>query len=225
MIGVAIPARNEGRCIAACIESVKIAAADPALHGEQVYVFVALDRCSDATKELALRGGAKCIEVEAGNVGVARSIAVRAAIDHGARWIASTDADTVVPTDWLSSQLAYGCDAFCGIVTVDDWQDFDARVARAFVGLESPTSGHPHIHGANLGVSAVAYQRCGGFQPLAVSEDVALIEALVATGATIAREPQPVVITSARRKSRTTGGFSTYLVALERRLDLAGQVD
>jgi hypothetical protein len=69
------------------------------------------------------------------------------------------------------------------------------------------------VHGANLGVSAQAYLRAGGFAPLACSEDVALVEQLQATGARIAWSAAPRVVTSARRASRARGGFGDTLCA------------
>jgi hypothetical protein len=68
-----------------------------------------------------------------------------------------------------------------------------------------------HIHGANLGVSADAYVRAGGFKPLAFDEDIALVNALKATGARIAWSAAPRVRTSARLDSRACNGFGDYL--------------
>jgi thymidine phosphorylase len=70
------------------------------------------------------------------------------------------------------------------------------------------------VHGANLGVSAEAYLRAGGFQALACSEDVALVEALKASGARIAWSAAPRVTTSARTNARARGGFGDTLLAV-----------
>ena len=75
--------------------------------------------------------------------------------------------------------------------------------------------GHRHIHGANLGVSADAYRRVGGFRPLASSEDVALVEALQNSGASIAWSAAPRVVTSARRNFRAPLGFGATLQRVE----------
>ncbi|RYY84013.1 MAG: glycosyltransferase family 2 protein, partial [Comamonadaceae bacterium] len=74
--------------------------------------------------------------------------------------------------------------------------------------------GHRHVHGANLGVSATAYRRAGGFPALACSEDVALVEALKAMGANIAWSAAPRVSTSARANARARGGFGDTLLAV-----------
>ncbi|MDV0439607.1 glycosyltransferase [Xanthomonas sacchari] len=218
MIAVLIPAHNEEALIGACLRSVVRAARCAGLRGEAVQVFVALDRCSDGTAGIVAAHGAHAIALQSGNVGSARAAAAQAALAAGARWLACTDADSVVPANWLSAQLDCASDAFCGIVTVDDWADYDTTLREAYLAGECHEDDHPHVHGANLGVSAELYRRCGGFLPLAAHEDVALVEALVRAQARIARRAQPAVITSARRVARACGGFSDYLKQMERRL-------
>ncbi|HEX3723217.1 MAG TPA: hypothetical protein VHV31_10520, partial [Nitrolancea sp.] len=73
------------------------------------------------------------------------------------------------------------------------------------------TEGHPHVHGANLGIRADTYLAIGGFAPLYVGEDVALAQRAVEAGATIARTATIPVMTSARLRGRVVGGFATYL--------------
>jgi hypothetical protein len=75
--------------------------------------------------------------------------------------------------------------------------------------------GHRHIHGANLGVSAEAYVRAGGFAPLRSSEDVALVEALIAHGARVVWTAAPRVVTSARRDFRAPDGFGATLMRVD----------
>ncbi|SAL02249.1 hypothetical protein AWB80_08313 [Caballeronia pedi] len=58
----------------------------------------------------------------------------------------------------------------------------------------------------------------GGFQPLAFNEDVALVDALIATGASIGWINQVRVFTSARLDSRTPWGFGATLKAASLRL-------
>ena len=214
MIAVIVPAHNEEALIGACLRSIWSAAACAALGGEAVKVFVALDRCQDSTARIAASLGAELVAGD-GNVGHARAAAARAAIGAGARWIASTDADSQVPPDWIYGQLACAADAFCGIVGVQDWEDYAPHVQVAFDAGGLPGEAHPHVHGANLGVDSKWYLRCGGFPSLPAHEDVALVKALVTAGARIARLPQPMVITSARRDPRARHGFGDYLRRLE----------
>ena len=83
--------------------------------------------------------------------------------------------------------------------------------------------GHLHVHGANMGFSARAYRDSGGFLPLMTGEDVALIAAIQASGAHVARLATPQVVTSARRHARAVHGFSDFLRRLE--AQLCGNVD
>lgn len=216
MIGVIVPAHNEAHAIGRCLASIAVAAADPRLRGEQVVVVVALDACSDATASVCAAHGAETVAVEARCVGSARAAAASHVLAQGARWIASTDADTAVPADWLWRQLRCCADVFCGVVDVVDWLDYPDVVRTAFNAREVARDGHRHIHGANLGMSAAAYVAAGGFPALGTGEDVALVEALAGSGARIAWLARPAVETSARRSARAPHGFSTFLRALER---------
>ena len=108
-IMVAIPARNEARTIAVCIESIDTASqrVDVA-----VLVVVAADSCTDSTASTARSVPVIGCDVEAiegrwGRAGAARA----AAVGHGLAmlpsdrpsWIANTDADCVVPATWLET--------------------------------------------------------------------------------------------------------------------------
>ena len=220
MIGVLIPAHNEEACLAACLEAVLRAAAHPGLHDEPVVIVVALDACSDGSELLAAAYPVTLLRLDARNVGVARAAAAVALLDLGAEWLACTDADTVVSDDWLVQQLRLrddaGADAVCGTVSVLDWTPHLARLQvllQRFHAVYTDADDHAHVHGANFGVSAEAYRRAGGFQGVACSEDVALVEALEASGARIAWSAAPRVVTSARVASKARGGFGDTLRA------------
>ncbi|WP_295987398.1 glycosyltransferase family 2 protein [uncultured Variovorax sp.] len=217
MIGVVIPAHNEAERIGASLASVLRAAAHPGLAGEPVEVVVVLDSCSDDTAAVVASHGVAAIAIDARNVGLARATGAQLLVDAGARWLAFTDADTEVSPDWLVKQLAENADAVCGSVGVGGWGAhgtdgllLQEHFARNYV----DTDGHRHVHGANLGVSAEAYSRAGGFMPLACDEDVMLVRALQAIGARIAWSAQPRVTTSARTDARARGGFGDTLLAM-----------
>ncbi|MEN5069492.1 glycosyltransferase [Stenotrophomonas sp. TWI1183] len=221
MIAVTLPAHNEEQLIAACLQSLQVAALHPALRGEPVVIVVALDCCTDATGWICQRMGVEVVTVEAGCVGVARAAASERALALGARWIGCTDADSVVPPDWLARQLHCGASAFCGVVAVGDWLDYPQAVREQFLQGEHAVDGHPHVHGANMGFSAAAYRQSGGFAPLATGEDVALIQTMQGAGMRVARLARPRVMTSARRQARAPHGFSDFLRRLEQRVALA----
>ncbi|MDA7415028.1 glycosyltransferase [Xenophilus arseniciresistens] len=216
MIGIAIPAHNEEQNIATAVAAAWRAASHPDLHGEECRVVVALDHCCDATGTQAREAGAWTVDLAARSVGQARAMAANVLLAAGARWLAFTDADTVVSEGWLVQQLALGADAVCGSVAVQDWSCHGSHAAYAQACFEATyrdVDGHRHVHGANLGVSAQAYLRAGGFAPLGCHEDVALVRTLQAQGARIAWSAQPRVWTSARRQARVRGGFGDTLCA------------
>ncbi|MFD9466963.1 glycosyltransferase [Streptomyces sp. NPDC060027] len=78
-----------------------------------------------------------------------------------------------------------------------------------------PVWEHPHVHGANLGVSAAAYLRVGGFEPLPTGEDRDLAARLFAAGHRVARTDQHAVHTAARLRGRAPGGLADLLASLQ----------
>ena len=178
-------------------------------------VVVVLDQCTDATREIARDAGGLVVPVHVRNVGIARAVGADFALDLGARWLAFTDADSVVAPEWLADQLDQQSDAVCGTVTVRHWGAYGARMQQHYERTFTDADGHRHIHGANLGVSAMAYRRAGGFKALTSSEDVALVEALGRTGARIAWSARPRVETSARKTFRAPLGFGATLLRID----------
>jgi glycosyltransferase involved in cell wall biosynthesis len=216
MIGIVIPAHNEQDTIVECLAAAEVAARHPRMKGEPVELIVVLDSCTDATGLLAARRGVLTVPVQARNVGVARAVGAEALLALGARWLAFTDADSRVSPEWLAEQLALEADAVCGTVAVDDWTPHGANAGLLrwhFSQTYTDADDHRHVHGANLGVSASAYRRAGGFRHLACSEDADFVQALEACGARIAWSARPRVTTSARWAARVSGGFADALVA------------
>jgi glycosyltransferase involved in cell wall biosynthesis len=212
MIGILIPAHNEEDLIEACIRAALRAACHERLEGETVLVLVVLDSCTDRSSEIVNSYPVHSLAIEAHNVGQARAAGARFLLDRGVRWISCSDADSRVAKDWLVAQLALGADAVCGTVTVDQWNAaFDESAQIRYHQHYQARDGHRHIHGANLGISAEAYQRAGGFEPLACDEDVQLVRQLERCGANIAWSQRPQVLTSARLDSRARGGFGDFL--------------
>ncbi|SAK52632.1 Glycosyl transferase family 2 [Caballeronia arationis] len=217
MLGIIIPAHDEAAHIGECVTSAWRAANHHQLLGEEVRVIVVLDTCTDDTGVIARSLGADVTHIDARNVGIARAHGAERALALGARWLSFTDADTAVADDWLVQQLDCCADAVCGVVGVRDWSPHIAAVREHFGNTYTDADGHRHIHGANLGVSAHAYLRAGGFPPLESSEDVALVEALIASGACIEWSAAPRVVTSARTDFRAKKGFGATLAEVGRR--------
>jgi glycosyltransferase involved in cell wall biosynthesis len=212
MLCIVIPAHNEEQRIAVCLRAVLAAGRHPDLVGEPMRVVVALDHCTDDTAAVVREFDVEVVRVAARNVGIARAAGAQRALAMGARWLAFTDADTTVAPDWLAQQLALQADVVCGVIGVEDWTPHIDAVRTHFARTYFAVDGHRHIHGANLGVSADAYQRVGGFAPLALSEDVALVEALLSDGANVVWSAAPRVVTSARTDFRAAGGFGDTLL-------------
>lgn len=81
------------------------------------------------------------------------------------RWLAFTDADTSAP-NWLVKQLGCRTDAVCGVISVADWTGYIAAVREECIATNRDREGPRHVHGANLGLSAQAYEAVGGFAHL-----------------------------------------------------------
>jgi glycosyltransferase involved in cell wall biosynthesis len=217
MLAIVIPAHNEAAHIGLSVAAACRAAKHHQLCGEPVRVIVVLDNCTDETGDIALALGAEVTSIDACNVGLTRAHGADRGLRLGARWLAFTDADTTVAEDWLVRQLDCRADAVCGVVGVHDWSPHIGAVREHFGRTYTDADGHRHIHGANLGVSAQAYVRAGGFPPLESSEDVALVEALIASGARIEWSALPRVVTSARTDFRAKKGFGATLLEVSKR--------
>ena len=166
---------------------------------------------------------AQVISISGRNVGMARAAGMRELLRRMAGtdpavWLATTDADSLVPSGWLRRQLAYanqGWDVVLGTVTVPDWEDHPAHVPAAYQTLyEFGGGSHPHVHGANFGLRASAYLAAGGFRPLRTAEDHALLAAVTDAGCAVLQASDISVQTSARRHARAPGGFSHLLRTL-----------
>ena len=225
-IVVVVPARNEerrlGRALTALAAASRTAVAEQP--GLVVDLFTVLDRCTDGTADVLRRfPTVRGVTSTAGMVGAARRAGVREALGASrtaaARtWIACTDADSVVPSDWLLRHLELarqGADLVLGTV-VPDPAELDERALAAWHTRHPLVDGHPYVHGANLGIRADAYLRAGGFPAVREHEDVLLAAAVRADGGTVASPAAGPVRTSARAVGRTPGGFAGYLEELRR---------
>lgn len=216
MIGVVIPAHNEERRISDCLASVIAATSHPDIKNQVVKIVVVLDACSDDTRALVSMHDVSQLNVSFKNVGKARAVGSQCLLDDGALWLAFTDADTVVPSDWLARQIAFKADAVCGTVEVDNWSEYSDLARAKYLELYQFSENHRHVHGANLGMTAHAYRRAGGFQNLSAHEDVRMVADLENTGARIIWTASNPVITSARKDFKCQGGFGEYFASLER---------
>jgi glycosyltransferase involved in cell wall biosynthesis len=221
-IGLVVPAHDEEDLLPDCLAALRQAAGQAG--ARPVHTLVVADACGDRTAQRGRAAGAEVLEIRARQVGTARATGFAAAlrqthgIDPSQVWLATTDADTLVPSHWLARQLSYaeaGWDAVLGTVTVTDWSGHPRHVPDAFAARYAHgADSHPHVHGANLGVRASAYLAAGGFTAVGTGEDHALVAALEAAGQPIARSTDIAVQTSARHETRAPYGFGYRLATL-----------
>ncbi|HEX2902686.1 MAG TPA: glycosyltransferase [Jatrophihabitans sp.] len=220
-LGVAIPVHNEEQLLPHCLNAIARAAAPL-----PVRVVVALDRCRDGSADVVAAAAATGLDVRAvrpdrPGVGAARAAAITALLtdlDPQCTWLASTDADSVVPADWFVRQLAHaarGAEMVVGTVRVDDWSEHPPEVRQRYLAGYRARAGHRHMHGANLSFSASAYLSAGGFRARLFDEDVDLIGRFQHDGLPMVWAADVEVITSARRTGRAPNGFAQFLTGLQ----------
>lgn len=230
---VVIPAHNEEQLIGGCLSSIAASTAHLRRTGSRIAVRIVLvlDSCTDHTERIARSSWLdastlQVLSVNQRNVGASRAKGVQqglqsicSGMEAENTWIACTDADTRVPEHWLAgfaSAYLHGADAVTGTVEPDREQ-LPEHVFDAWRSSYTLDFGHPHIHGANLGISAAAYQEVGGFAPLCAHEDVDLIQRVRSSGLVVEATDQLHAVTSGRLSGRLSEGFADYLSALARR--------
>ena len=190
-VGVVIPAHDEEALLPACLAALGAAAARA---GVPVSVVVVLDTCADGSLA-AVRAadpapfgrlehrvpGTQCRCRARG--GLPDLIGAR---DPAGLWLATTDADSTVPPDWIVRQLAHarlGARAVIGTVQVADWSQHPPHAEPRSRARYRARDGHRHVHGADMSMAASAdLAAAGGFPAVAAEEDVAMIGRLAALG-------------------------------------------
>ena len=216
---VVIPVHDEEALLGRCLVAMDQARSDAARLAPDVpiSVTVVLDECSDRSAAIAARFDVDVITVHARAVGSARSAgvtsALRDAAEPSAVWIANTDADSAVPSNWLTVQIdlaRQGVDIMVGTVR-PDVADLTDEQLDAWRLTHVPGVANGHVHGANLGIRADVYRRAGGFASVPEHEDVQLVERAVLAGARVEATDACWVLTSGRPVGRTPGGYAGYL--------------
>ncbi len=231
--GVVVPVHNEELLVSAALDSLDRAISYVSDRQVLVGIAVVLDRCSDQSADLVSdwrnrtagfheAHHIEILEVEAGNVGSARSAGCQALIREWSDgpleeiWLATTDADSEVPRDWIAAQLrmrSEGAQVWVGAVSVRDWSGRSPGTAEAWR-CQYESEGLP-IHGANFGIDATTYLDAGGFESLVTGEDRDLLRRAIVLGAAIRHDPFVRVVTSGRRDARAPQGFAHALTLIE----------
>ena len=217
---VVIPARDEEellpRCLTALAQAVgELRDRDPRI---QVRSVVVADMTTDDTGAIVGRSeGTELISVDFGNVGAARAAGVDHLLDPldtgQVVWIATSDADSVVPPNWLTAQRQIaeaGADVFVGSVAPDR-DGLTPDQFRAWTAFHQTPDPSGDIHGANLGIRVSAYRAIGGFRHMPVGEDVDLVHRAISSGLAVTRGDFPLVITSSRSQARAPAGYASWL--------------
>jgi hypothetical protein len=221
VVGVVMPVHDEEELLPGALEGVEQAVgALPS--ATPCRVVVVLDGCRDGSSAVAhawaSRVGALVIVREYRSVGTARRAGIETLfslwpdVQPPKIWMATTDADSRVPQDWLRVQLEAHCsgsDLWAGRVRVVEECPVALQWKEAYAAERRP------IHGASLGFSGPLYERIGGFRCLRSGEDRDFHRRALAAGFRVTYDRRAAVTTSTRRTGRAPGGFASVLVGVE----------
>jgi cellulose synthase/poly-beta-1,6-N-acetylglucosamine synthase-like glycosyltransferase len=220
-VGVVLPVHDEEELLPGALQALETAinSVSPRI---SCRVAIVLDRCGDASWAIAqswgARFGALVIRRECRSVGMARQSGGQALLarwpkrDRADIWLATTDADSRVPQDWLTVQMAAhssGVDLWAGRVNVVEQSAAMRRWTERYATEPNP------IHGASLGFSALLFTQLGGFRNLCSGEDHDFHDRAVAGGFRVAYDSRATVATSSRRMGRAPEGFASVLETVE----------
>ncbi len=200
LISVVVLAYNEERYIGACLSAL-CAQEHPGFDYE---VIVVDDGSTDRTGAIAADFGARVVTQPNGGVAKARQAGFLAARGE---YVASTDADTVCPPDWLQRMVAHlasgpdvaGVFGAAHMLGIDPREDFVYYVGGVVLNAALATIGRPSFPGFNFAVKRDAWAAAGGFHTdWMSSEDVGLSYKMRYVGKLVF-DPQLVVHTSGRR--------------------------
>lgn len=236
---VVVPARDEETLIIDCLRAL---VGQRNIHPEEYEVLLVLDQCRDETgplaREFALEYPSLALlflEGPGEGAGQARRMGMETAyerlmsLERPEGLIASTDADTIVASDWLATQLEVaerGARAIGGRIHLLDagdevsldvakWRDQRGRLRHLDLlsASRQDESGIEHwqFSGASLTLTAEAYNEIGGLEPRAALEDEYLERVLRQRGIHIERPLSVQVHTSARLVGRARRGLARDL--------------
>ncbi len=172
-ISVIIPAFNEERFLPRCLESLKNQ------NFSHFEIIVVDNNSRDKTFEVAKRFGAKVFKEKNQGVAFARQ---KGFLKARGKIIATSDADTILPRDWLSRILAefekdkdlvaFGgsLEFYSGPILVKLAVKYLSKI---FFFFDRLISGGPNLMGCNMAIKKEAFLKIGGFNTnLKLNEDV-----------------------------------------------------
>ncbi len=241
---VAIPVRDEAERIGACLHALNEQTTVPDA------VVLLLNNCTDGTEAIAramaprmrfgLHIACRKLPPHQANAGHARRLAMALAARRAGTdgVLLTTDADTVVPPDWVRRNLTgllRGADLVCGRVVVDPVEAalipahlrHDDALEHRLIDLteeitwiidpdpRDPPPRHTEGSGASLAVWVSAYDQVGGIPAIPSGEDRAFVASLRRIDAAIRHDPEIEVVVSGRVVGRAEGGMAD---AIRRRM-------
>lgn len=246
---IVVPASDEASGIRACLEGLATSVRSATGHAT---IMLVVNNTVDDTERLALERveaaalNAVVIAMEiprSGGVGLARAagFSLAASLWRGEPCYLTTDADSVVDTNWLarSQQWLRRCDAVCGNVSpapgamahlplsIGSPGALEGRYWQLVMEIDSlldpdPVNPWPHhgrASGASLAVRSGAYHAIGGFSPVPCDEDTDLVRRLKVAGYRVKYADDVKVDTSCRLDGRAPGGMADALARRCRDLD------
>lgn len=212
LVSVVIPAYNEAQYLTRALQSIRNQ------DFQNFELIVVNNNSTDKTVEIAESFGAKVIFEPQRGVGFARQAGF---LEANGKIIATTDADTILPPNWLSRivdefEKSENLVAFGGLYTLYSGP-LTARLAFFYFAhpawtLDKIFSGGWGLPGVNLAVRKEAFLKVGGFKPeLSLGEDAEISRRLKKIGKVLL-DPRFLVQTSGRRyRSGLILGFMTYI--------------
>ena len=230
---IAMPAHDEQQLVGSALTAV-LAAIQHAegQTGARFHIGVSAHRCSDATFSVASAaladGDVDAVVLrdrDSRTVGGVRrrliSVLLDGSMPPDRTWVFSTDADSVVPRDWISGLLvaaeSSGAVAVAGMTDLVGWQatqEERAAYDRLIADGLRPQAGHAHVYAANLAVRLDAYLGSGGFRDVPHGEDHCLLGRVRRHGGVVATPRWPRVLTSGRTVGRASHGLASLLASL-----------
>jgi peptidoglycan/xylan/chitin deacetylase (PgdA/CDA1 family)/GT2 family glycosyltransferase len=163
-ISVVVPARNEERLIGACLDS--LLRQD---YPGSIQIIVVDNDSSDRTAELARRAGVRVVHEPRAGYTMALAAGFRAADGDV---VATTDADTEVPSDWISwlvreYELHPEVVAVGGAIRFRDpnrrgWL-FTRLLLPLVIRVDAANPAGAHLWGANFSVRREVFEQAGGW--------------------------------------------------------------
>ena len=257
---VTIPAHNEEEVIVNCLKAIynQTTVGHNPLPKDEFEVIVMCHNCNDKTYEFCQKFATnypdfnlvilQTSNTNVNNVGAVRRLLMNIAyqrLQDKRRFIAMTDADTLVDTYWIANLLGYlNCDygLICGKIEIETTglspkmidflklkNDYFSEVLKLekalFIDDTNPHPRHCDNSGPNLTIRGTVYIKIGGIKPIGFCEDVALYDEVLFNGFSVRHCPYSKVTTSSRKNTRTPWGFGKELEIFETSKDIKFEVE